>query len=63
MTINFSKLRFEAPPAEAFKPPAEFTKYATPESLVSEYVARQQQFRGSRRTLSTDYGNGQGISP
>lgn len=62
-TITFSKVRFEAPPVEAFQPPEAFTKYATLDSLVNEYVARQQQLRGIRRTYSTDYGNGLGITP
>jgi hypothetical protein len=63
LTVTFSKVRFEAPPAGDFRSPDGFTKYASLESLVNEYVARQQQLRGGRRTLSPDYGDTLGITP
>ena len=63
MSIHFTKVHFQAPPVEAFVPPETFTKYPTPENLAAEYVARQQESRGLRRTPSTDTGSIPGISP
>ena len=63
VTISFSKIRFEAPPNEAFLPSEAFTKYANPESLVSEFLARQQQLRGGGRPVQMDYGSTPAVQP
>jgi hypothetical protein len=63
MTISFSKVRFEAPPNEEFLAPEPFTKYANPESLVNEFVMRQQQLRGGGRPITTDYGSAPKVQP
>jgi hypothetical protein len=51
MTLDFSNLRLELPPAELFEPPDGFIKYNTPVALMNELIVRQmaltkQDFRG-----------------
>jgi hypothetical protein len=41
MTLNFSNLRLELPPAELFGPPDGFIKYNTPVALMNELIVRQ----------------------
>lgn len=49
ITLNFSKVRLEPPPAEVFSPPDGFTKYPTPESMADEIAARQQNLSRKNR--------------
>ncbi len=41
MTLNFSDLRLELPPADLFGPPDGFMKYDTPVALMNELIIRQ----------------------
>jgi hypothetical protein len=41
MTLNFSNLRLQPPPAELFDPPDGFMKYETPVALMNELIIRQ----------------------
>jgi hypothetical protein len=41
MTLNFSNLHLQPPPAELFDPPDGFMKYETPVALMNELIIRQ----------------------
>jgi hypothetical protein len=41
MTLDFSNLRLELPPADLFGPPDGFIKYNTPVALMNELIVRQ----------------------
>jgi hypothetical protein len=41
MTLNFSNLHLELPPAELFGPPDGFVKYDSPVALMNELIIRQ----------------------
>ncbi len=42
LTVSFSKVRLELPPAELFEPPPGFTKYSSPEAMADELAVRQR---------------------
>ena len=44
-TLSFSKIRLEAPPDEAFQPPADFTRYSSGEAMINEMAMREQSLR------------------
>jgi hypothetical protein len=56
--LRLSKLRLEAPPANLFVPPSEFTKYPSAEALADELAARRNNIRRSSR-----YSPGPSTSP
>jgi hypothetical protein len=41
MTLDFSEVRLELPPAEVFRPPDGFIRYPTPVALMNELIIRQ----------------------
>ncbi len=48
-TLTFAKVRLQAPAADLFRPPAEFTKYRSAEALADEIAVRQHNFRRGAR--------------
>jgi len=52
-TLSFSKIRIETPPAELFAPPNGFTKYVSPEMMLTELIIRQHKLK-RRGTESTE---------
>ena len=50
-SLTFSKIQPAAPPADVFTPPTDFTKYNSPEMMVTELIMRQHNLR--RRPGST----------
>ncbi len=44
-SLTFSKIRTEPPPADLFTPPTDFTKYNSPEVMVTELIMRQHNLR------------------
>ena len=44
-SLQFSKIRLEAPPAELFSLPAGFTQYPSAEAMMTELVIRQHNLR------------------
>jgi hypothetical protein len=45
LTITFSKVRLEPPPASLFTPPESFTKYSSAEAIVDELALRQRNLK------------------
>ena len=45
LTVTFSKIKLEAPPAELFSPPDGFTKYPSPDAMSDEIAVRQHNLR------------------
>ena len=41
MTLSLSKIRMEAPPSPLFLPPDDFTRFESPDAMVSELLVRQ----------------------
>jgi hypothetical protein len=41
LTLSLSKIRPGLPPADVFTPPPDFTKYTSPEMMVTELIMRQ----------------------
>ena len=41
LQIDFGNIELRVPPAELFTPPASFTKYESPETMMDEILARQ----------------------
>jgi hypothetical protein len=56
ITVNFSKIRPEAPRRELFQPPDGFTKFDSSETLMAEFVMRQQNLK---RNSSGNFGEPQ----
>jgi hypothetical protein len=53
-TLSFSKIRLASPPAELFVPPNGFTKYESPEAMMTELLMRQHNLkRGGSGSTST----------
>jgi len=48
LTITFSKVRLEPPPASLFSPPNSFTKYSSAEAMVDELALRQRNLKKRR---------------
>jgi hypothetical protein len=44
-TLTLSNIRPTAPPPDVFTPPTDFTKYASPEVMVTELIMRQHNLR------------------
>ena len=47
-TLSFSKIRLASPPAELFVPPNGFTKYESPEAMMTELLMRQHNLKRVR---------------
>jgi len=64
MTLNFSDLRLELPPAQLFGPPEGFVKYDTPVALMNELIVRQTAMakRNETRPLELDPAGGANMS-
>jgi hypothetical protein len=45
LTITFSKIKMDAPPADLFSPPEGFSKYPSPEAMSDEIAVRQHNLR------------------
>jgi hypothetical protein len=43
--LSFSQIRLEVPASDLFLPPESFTKYNSPEAMMNELLARQQNIR------------------
>lgn len=54
LTLTLSKIRFEAP-SDLFAPPDAFTRFSSPEAMMTELMARQFNYR---RRRPGDYGQG-----
>ena len=44
-TITLSKVRIKEPPAELFEPPDGFTRYSSPEAMMTELIIRQHNLK------------------
>jgi len=47
-TLTFSKIRLTSPPPELFVPPNGFTKYESPEAMMTELIMRQHNLKRGR---------------
>jgi hypothetical protein len=45
LTVTFSKIRLDPPPAELFAPPDGFSKYSSPDAMSDEIAIRQHNLR------------------
>ena len=48
LSLNFSKIRLELPPEEAFVPPTDFTRYSSGEAMMNEMAMRQESIKRRR---------------
>jgi hypothetical protein len=48
LTLSLSQVRLDAPPEDAFAPPAGFTKYSSTEAMADEVVMRERNLKAKK---------------